>query len=267
MKFKAAKVMNLSLICVLSALICLVLKHYTILRGGGHDIGLMNLYSAIFPISTIAWWFMTAYIMVLLISPFIENGIKLIAKKEFICVLVFMTLIEVLSIPAMRNFGSSFFGLLYIYLLGRYLSMYKIKLTGKKALLLFICMTALLMICLETLYFLPIKNSALFWFLQFNNPIIILQAVSLFFIVLNLKPIYNRHINKILQPCLCIYLLTELTQPYKLIVAQLDSNPILGIGIIIGALIVCLALGQVIAYLADKIVCFSIPKVSNRFTM
>lgn len=49
----------------------------------------MNLYSAIFPISTVAWWFMTAYIMVLLISPFIENGIKLIAKKEFICVLVF----------------------------------------------------------------------------------------------------------------------------------------------------------------------------------
>ena len=198
MKFKAAKVMNLSLICVLSALICLVLKHYTILRGG-HDIGLMNLYSAIFPISTIAWWFMTAYIMVLLISPFIENGIKLINSQEFICVLVFMTLIEVLSIPAMRNFGSSFFGLLYIYLLGRYLSMYKIKLTGKKALLLFICMTALLMICLETLYFLPIKNSALFWFLQFNNPIIILQAVSLFFIVLNLKPIYNRHINLLVE--------------------------------------------------------------------
>lgn len=34
MKFKAAKVMNLSLICVLSALICLVLKHYTIFGGG-----------------------------------------------------------------------------------------------------------------------------------------------------------------------------------------------------------------------------------------
>ena len=181
--------------------------------------------------------------------------------------LVFMTLIEVLSIPAMRNFGSSFFGLLYIYLLGRYLRAYKIKLTGKKAVLLFISMTTLMMICLETLYILPIKNSALFWFLQFNNPIIILQAISLFFIVLNLKPLYNRHINKILQPCLCIYLLTELTQPYKLIVAQLESNPILGIGFIIGALIVCLVLGHVIFYLADKTVSFSMRKVSNRLTI
>lgn len=179
MRFRASKTMNLSLICILSAMLCLVIRHYALTRGG-HDISLMNLYSAIFPISTKAWWFMTAYVMVLLISPFIEKSLKVIDKKDFIYVLIFMTLIEVLSLPSMRNWGSSFFGLLYIYMLGRYLRTYSIIISKRKALILFLGMTVLMIASMEALNYLPIKKSSLFYFLQFNNPIIILQAIGFF---------------------------------------------------------------------------------------
>lgn len=82
-----------------------------------------------------------------------------------------------------------------------------------------------------------------------------------------MKPRYNQYVNKILQPCLCIYLLTEWTQPYKFVVNQLESNPIAGIGIIIGILIGCLAIGQVFFYIADKSVGYVVRKVCKMYTI
>lgn len=66
--------------------------------------------------------------MVYLIAPFIEAGFKQLEKKEILVILIIMTGIEIFCIPARTNWGSTFFGLLYIYILARYMRLYGIRL-------------------------------------------------------------------------------------------------------------------------------------------
>lgn len=250
MKFRAAKLMNLSFICIISGLICLPINRY-IGFGGGH-ISLGTLYVTIFPISTRVWWFMTSYMMVYLVSPFIEKGMRVINKTEFLYIIIGMSLIEVLCIPQKLNWGSSFFGLLYIYILGRFMNLNGIDLKLKQGLFLYLGMTFIMIAGLELINLTPIKKGALFWSLQFNNPLIVLQAIGLFFGVKSIKPNYNKFINKVFQPCLCIYLITEKILPYKYVVNLFNDNIIKGITatcvIVIGSLLI----GQLIYLVANK---------------
>lgn len=192
--------------------------------------------------------------MVCLISPFIEQGLKVLQKRELLYIIGGMTIIEICSIPLRLNWGSSFFGLLYIYILGRSIRLYKIDIDRKRAICVFAVMTLLLLVCLEALNNLPIGKSSLFWFLQFNNPIIILQAIGLFFAFLHLPPSYNKWINSFFAPCLCIYLLTEWSHPYSLVVKQIENNILVGVVWVICVIIGTLFIGHLIFHIADRIV-------------
>lgn len=255
MKIHIDKLLNLTLICILSGLICLPINKMTGFSGGG--IGYSKIYTTIFPISTKVWWFMTAYIMVYLVSPFIEKGMEYLSKKEILYILIAMTLIEVIGIPREMNWGSSFFGLLYVYMVGRFLKLNNINLGKRQSIFFYISMTLILIGGLILLNATPIKKSALFWSLQYNNPIIVIQAISLFFIVKNIRPRYNKYVNLALKPCLCIYLLPELLTPYKFIVHQLETNLVKGCLLTCAVILGCLLIGHLIFFVANKIISLS----------
>lgn len=219
--------------------------------GGG--IGYHKIYPTLFPISTKVWWFMTAYVMVYLVSPFIEKGMEYLNKKEILYILIAMTLIDVIGIPLEMNWGGTFFGLLYIYMLGRALRLNNINIRKRQSLLLYVSATLILIGGLVILNATPIKKSSLFWSLQYSNPIIVMQAISLFYIVKDIKPRYNNHINWAFKPCLCIYLLTELLSPYKFVVNQFEKNAFKGC-LLTGIIILgCLLFGHLIFFVANKI--------------
>lgn len=196
---------------------------------------------------------MTAYMMVYLVSPFIEKGLDSLSKGTVISVMVGMGIIEFFSLPVNANLGSSFFGLLFIYILARYMRKAEIHISMRKALVLLATAICLIIIVEEFINSFISKKELMFWCLQFNNPIIIVEAVSLFYIVKDLPVRQIKWINLLLAPCLCVYLVPEQILPYKKIVSVLEESTITGTLYIFLFIFGSLAFGHVAFFVSKKI--------------
>lgn len=179
MKLRWKKVCTLSIVCILTSCFCTFINRVGILNISG---GQEGTWVYLFPVSNQLWWFMTAYMMVYLVSPFIEAGLQALDKKTMLISFVGMTAIEILSLPSGVNWGSTFFGLLYIYVIARYMRILNIELNARKGIAIYI-LALLSMILLEefingTMH----KKERLFFMLDYNNPLIITQAVCIFYI-------------------------------------------------------------------------------------
>lgn len=114
-KFKLEKLLTL---CILGVLCYYLGRIIQLLTG---TVSLYTTLRYVFPISSRYWWFLTSYIFVYVVSPIINKGIELIEKKTLTIVIVLMTILEVLSLLTLKaNSGSNFYGLMYMYILGRY---------------------------------------------------------------------------------------------------------------------------------------------------
>lgn len=254
MKFRMSKLLKLLLVCIICGLLCMPINKLTGFSYDNRGGGLRWLYITLFPVSNNVWWFMTAYVMVYLVSPFIEKGMELVDKRRILYILFAMAMIEILCIPMRVNWGSQFFGMLFIYMIGRYMKLNNISLNKKQSANLYATSTLILICALILINVLPIKKGAMFGSLQFSNPLIILQAIGMFFIAKNIKPHYNKYVNYIFSPCLCIYLITELLRPYKFVVNLLDESIFKGSLAIFIIISGCLLTGHLIFFAADKIV-------------
>lgn len=75
--------------------------------------------SYIFPMTSGKWWFMQCYILVMLVSPFINHGLKTISDAVFIKVLICLFFINsIIKTIHLQFGGSDFISLLIIYLTG-----------------------------------------------------------------------------------------------------------------------------------------------------
>ena len=50
--------------------------------------GNLEFYYQLFPISSECWWFLSVYIVIMLLSPIINGGIQLISSKQFLQILI-----------------------------------------------------------------------------------------------------------------------------------------------------------------------------------
>lgn len=209
----------------------------------------------LFPLTKGPCWFIYWYLIIMTLSPILNEGIYQINKKQFKVILIIMLYFLIISMVKFKiNNGSNFFGLLTMYLLARYIMIYKIKFTIKWSYILFFLSLTILSLILIILYHSYDGNlrGFIFIFLSYCNPLIIIMAVTLFFIFLNLKPRHNEQINKILSPLLIVYLLTEFLGYeglYKYIVGFFNSSIFYGIGIIISFCLFSIIMG----HLANKI--------------
>lgn len=250
-KFTRRKLFTLLIITLFSSLIGAMVLYFV--HG---NITYRDLYVHFFPISTKCWWFMTAYMMVFLVSPFIEWGIKSIPKSDLMAIMLLMTMVLFFSIPAYCNFGSSFFGLLYIYMMGRLMQKYHLYLTFKKAFVCFFLSAAILIVIQKGVLELTGPSKYLFYVLQYNNPLIVLEGVSLFFMVYSIPPSHSKVLNGLLVPNLCIYLFSEVLLPYKDIVSLFKENTLLALGSIVGFIMGSLAIGHIVFKMAHVFVGF-----------
>ena len=92
--------------------------------------------------------------------------------------------------------------------------------------------------------------------LNYNNPLIMIMAVSLFYFVTDLKPHYSSQINGVLRPVLFIYLITDgiYVPLYETLAIGLEKNPLAYIGICLCVLLSCLAIGHVIMRVTTRMV-------------
>ena len=208
--------------------------------------------SHIFPIATEKWWFLTCYIMVFLIAPFIEAGMKVIDPKMLKQIVYIMTFIEVGSLMLQEPTGLSFFGLLYIYFLARYLRMIQFDCSTRKLIIAYlVAFIALWALSYGASYLGGFKWIA--WILagSYNNPAIIIMAITTFFLVNKIKPTHIGWLNRIFENVLIIYLLTEGVGPvlYKYEAGLISSAPLQGILFVLATVLCCLVIGKVLALL------------------
>lgn len=173
-----------------------------------------NLIKSLFPISSGLWWYITVYVVIYIISPLLNAGIRELtaAKFQFILFILFFfnSVGGFLLNPDglwIHN-GYSFFSFVFLYLLGRYFSAhYQKNIRSMKYLLLYGASTV---IVFSLVWFLISVNQEHLAgrIFSYNNPLLILSSIFFFFAFkgFNFK---NGFINKIAPLTLGVYMLDD----------------------------------------------------------
>lgn len=170
--------------------------------------------SSLLPITSNTWWFISCYVFLMLLSPVINYLVTLLQKDMFryllIVLFILNSIVSYFSIsPALAYNGSSLTSFIFIYLLGRYFNLYKKTASISSVRLIFIYILACLLVFIGTVVMLKYGNYTKIWQIyQYNNPVIILEAISMFYIFKKMK-ISNRVINYFGGMIFAVYLIHD----------------------------------------------------------
>lgn len=183
----------------------------------GYNIFSIELLKAFFPITFKKYWFMSAYMILYLLIPFINLFIKNIEKETFNKFLL-MNIILVFIIPTITTsdlYFNELFQFLTFYLIGAYLKNNEIK---SKAFLkkvnIFLVSSIILLICssvlieLMSLKFQFLSKYGTYFFNR-NSIFILVLATCIFIKTLSIKPFSNSVINTVASTTLGIYLIHD----------------------------------------------------------
>lgn len=171
--------------------------------------------TVLLPLATGKWWFMTNYLELMLLSPFINKGIAELDRRKYKLLLLVLFSYNALTLAkALPNLGSNLLGLINVYLLASYMKKYEKNLSWIKSLcLLFVLVIALASILTLVYLLVPSHHNWTLVLLSYNNPLIVGMAVAVFFMAKGLKPLHSKLINRCCQPALFIYLISEGLRP------------------------------------------------------
>jgi hypothetical protein len=165
--------------------------------------------NAFLPISRNMWWFISTYICLCFISPFLNRGIEALERKQLriaIAGVLFINCFSGFMYGTISGNGYTIFNFVTIYLVGRYIRKYGITIR-RPFMLLAIFTLVLLGISLVLLQVnKPREISHLF---LYNNPLVIASSVMLFFGFKNIVIKSNRFINAVAGSVLGVYMLHE----------------------------------------------------------
>lgn len=182
-----------------------------------------DLLKAFLPITFDDYWFMTNFLLLYLLSPFINKIIDNISKKQHLILLIILFIVfSILPTYSNEEFfmighGYSLYSFIFIYLIGAFLGKYKIDIKVKCLIPIFIG-TILLNILQYYVgwHFIYVNNSLLYYLgeslansvLDYSNPLIIIQAIS-FFLLFTKISIKSKFINFISSCVLGVYLIHD----------------------------------------------------------
>lgn len=236
-----------------------------------------------FPIIMGEYWYVTAYVMLYIFSPYINKLVSTMKKdeyKKFLLLLLVVYSIIPTFFGALNNntegllYYNRFIWLIVMYLIGGYIKLYKIPVlsTSKKSLKIFLIsfITIIFSIIFIDKFegafkFIGITEVAYLW--QPNNIIMLLLSVSLFGVFENLKIKNNKVVNKISSTTLGIYLLHDgiLTYWFWREVfknSQYQESPYL-ILVILGSTFAIFVIGIIIEMIRQLLERYTITKLLN----
>lgn len=249
-----------SLYLIVLGISCSLLS-YGYRRFIGEELGIRDFLMSLFPISCRKWWFFTAYMMLFVSSPFVNKGLECLSSKLRWTLLLFMTGFVLLGIfnIEISEMSSSFFALLYMYVLGRQLSLESISINYRWLCLIYaICFITLWLIS----YKIAINNSTQFLlsgFYKYNNLLNITMSLCVFLLVVQLPIWSNKYLNWFLSTILSVYLLTEGigTSLYKYEAAILKSDLLYGMSLTLIVFVICILYGHIVKAITNALFMFS----------
>lgn len=173
----------------------------------GKFVGFKALLVSFFPFTLSTYRFVTAYIMLIFLIPFVNKLLSLLKKKEFIILIIILIIFNDI-LPIVHNYNSSYvYGLgviLTAYIIGVYISRFEINIQHK-------CTWSIL--CLLFMYLVMYSGSILLGPTRGNRintgvfPLI--EAVLIFLITIDAKPFKSIFINNLATTAFSGYLVTE----------------------------------------------------------
>jgi len=160
------------------------------------------------------WWFITAYFFLYLLSPFLNLAKKYLSKFQFLYILGVFTMINFIigftldPTPLGVLNGYSLFSFICIYFYGQAFSTY---LNFEKGKLFYLGLYVICSLLIFGMFFMGLKyiGVGIAWrAFSYNNPVVLISAVSFFFFFKNLKINY-KVISFFSSSVLAIYLIHE----------------------------------------------------------
>ena len=184
----------------------------------------LNLYEIqylIFPVSNGHYWFATAYMMLMLIAPFLGRGFKMLNKLQhgmiLICLLIFTCVsksVFPMHMMGLEDHGCSLQWFITLYVLAAYIRLYGLPICKKKAgsALLYVVSALLVVPCIILMYmledgFIPgvhFGNASLLVD-DYNHLLVLLSSVGLFMIFVHMKPVTGKAAAVITRIASCTF--------------------------------------------------------------
>ena len=156
------------------------------------------------PICNTRWWFINCYFMLMLLSPIINIALEKATDKQYkytLGILLFTSCISGFCFKNLINItGYNTFQFITIYVLGN--AIQKFHLQSRLSTRQFACTYILSTLCIFTLSFFASRTS------NYNNPLIVISALSLFCIFAKLK-FESKAVNYTATFMLSVYLLQD----------------------------------------------------------
>ena len=211
-KFKVKKVINLILEVLTYSLLGLIIAYII----NPNSIGLKNILKSLFSITYGQYWFITTYIVLYLLSPFINKCINVLSKVEFKYLIFILLLIEVI-IPTISTSEVNVHEIIIfimLYIIGAYINKFPNDLfNSKKNIIYALILYNFIIVTVVILDLLSIRMDKIkdytFYFAKFHSIPSILCSIFIFLSFKNMKDFYNKHINRIASTTLGIYLIHE----------------------------------------------------------
>lgn len=176
-----------------------------------YKINFGRIINAVFPICSGAYWFITDYVILLIISPYINKLCMSLSKKEFqkLLFISFVLLCFVNYLPFFDLDMSSIIYFVFFYISGIYIQNYfeSSKMKNYNFKIIFLCLSVFYFLCIYLGKTLDI--TVLSDVVQLSSPIGYAIAVSIFLAILKFKPTHFKVINHISKYILPIYLIHD----------------------------------------------------------
>lgn len=170
----------------------------------------------IFPVLTKRYWFISAYLMLSLFSPFINNLLNHLEKKQFklflFLIFIFTSVFRFFMIDIYTN---DLFDFIFYYSLGAYIKKYNINYANRKKLYcllfgsFFIIVASVIVMCFCGKYYNYFNLHSTYLLNRFS-PLIIIISYILFYLIYSSKEIINHKVvNLVAANTLGVYLISD----------------------------------------------------------
>ena len=220
-KFKPKSILSL----VLQVFFYSVILYFVFIVFGTEKWNPKQFFYALQPVSKNQWWFFTNYILLYFLAPFLNYGMEKIPKKQILIMLIAFLYFDCYTGIIHKSIGQNGYTLFHfitLYLCARYVSIYlmferdaEIRHRFQKFIFflrrnsLGFYIAASLLVFLSAYFVSRISASREVWrVFSYNNPILILSSVFLFFTFYNLK-IQKKWINWLAMGVLGVYLIHD----------------------------------------------------------
>lgn len=231
-KLRVKAVLNLCLICLFYQILLLILN----VSFFSEPLTVKGIVKLFFPISTSGsgWWFIPVYFCLMLCSPILNKAVEAFSNKENIEVLVLLLLVNCYFGYIRRlgsisgGMGTNLINFVFIYYIGRVIRVFenKIQYHFWQPFLAYLLLSIVNGCILIFLYYKTNMNHSIM--IEYNNPLLILAAVSffLFFKKLSFKSAF---VNWMGKSSLAIYLL-HIREPISSLLFPFNTNCINSVG-------------------------------------